>query len=85
MMKTYAIYLNLLTQVERVGNIAPKHIFAYTEFLKENGRAASTIKTDQLTIKGKGGKIRTVPLPRTAQFELEAILRQTQADSRAEV
>ena len=203
MMKTYAIYQNLLAQVERVfrhcrqgsiqtrrrykeavcrfcyflaevyhvervANIAPKHIFAYTEFLKENRRAASTIKTDlaairffhdqlpsrkhpklptnamlglerrsfgkvdrtwrdeevnrmigkawgegredyaaaiclarhcglriheifrldtataqraiktgQLTIKGKGGKVRTVPLPRTAQLELEAMLRQT--------
>ena len=107
-MKTYAIYQNLLAQVEcvfrhcrqgsiqtrrrykeavchfcyflaevyhveRVANIAPKHIFAYTEFLKENQRA---IKTGQLTIKGKGGKIRTVPLPRTAQLELEAMLRQ---------
>ena len=76
MMKTYAIYQNLLAQVERVfrhcrqgsiqtrrrykeavcrfcyflaevyhvervANIAPKHIFAYTEFLKENRRAAS--------------------------------------------
>lgn len=73
MMKTYAIYQNLLTQVkrvfrhcrqgsvqtrcrykeavcrfcyfpaevyhvERVANIAPKHIYAYTEFLKENRR-----------------------------------------------
>ena len=98
--------------------------FAYTEFLKENRRAASTIKTDLAAIRffydqlpsrkhpklptnamldperrsfgkidrtwrdeevnrmidkawGKGGKVRTVPLPRTAALELEAMLRQT--------
>ena len=85
-MKTYAIYQNLLAQVERVfrhcrqgsiqtrrrykeavcrfcyflaevyhvervANIAPKHIYAYTEFLKENRRAASTIKTDLAAIR----------------------------------
>ncbi|WP_373163585.1 tyrosine-type recombinase/integrase [Agathobaculum sp. Marseille-P7918] len=38
--------------------------------------AKQALKTDQLTIKGKGGKVRTVPLPRTAQLELEAMLQQ---------
>ena len=118
----FCYFLAEVYHVERVANIAPKHIYAYTEFLKENRRAASTIKTDLAAIRffhdqlpsrkhsklptnamldlerrsfgkvdrtwrdeevnrmiGKAwGKVRTVPLPRTSQLELEAILRQTQ-------
>ena len=108
-MKTYAIYQNLLAQVERVfrhcrqgsiqtrrrykeavcrfcyflaevyhvervANIAPKHIFAYTEFLKENGRAASTIKTDLAAIRFFHDQLpsRKHPkLPTNAMLDLE--------------
>ena len=37
--------------VERLANIAPKHIFAYVAHLQEKGRSASTIKTDLSAIR----------------------------------
>ena len=37
--------------VERLANIAPKHIFAYVSCLQEKGRSASTIKTDLSAIR----------------------------------
>lgn len=37
--------------VERLANIAPKHIFAYVTRLQEKGRSASTIKTDLSAIR----------------------------------
>ncbi len=37
--------------VERLANIAPKHIFAYVTYLQEKGRSASTIKTDLSAIR----------------------------------
>ena len=33
-------------KLERLANIAPKHVFAYVEFLQAGGKAPSTIKTD---------------------------------------
>ena len=44
-------FLAEVYRLERLANIAPKHIFAYAEFLKENGKSASTIKTDLAAIR----------------------------------
>ena len=38
-------------RLERLANLAPKHIFAYMDFLYGKGRAASTIKTDLSAIR----------------------------------
>ena len=38
-------------KLERLANIAPKHIFAYVEFLQASGKAPSTIKTDLAAIR----------------------------------
>lgn len=38
----FCYFLAEVYRLERLANIAPKHIFAYAEFLKENGKAAST-------------------------------------------
>ncbi len=47
----FCYFLAEVYRLERLANIAPKHIFAYAEFLKENGKAASTIKTDLAAIR----------------------------------
>ena len=46
----FCYFLAEVYHLERLANIAPKHIFAYAEFLKESGKAASTIKTDLAAI-----------------------------------
>lgn len=38
-------------KLERLANIAPKHVFAYVEFLQAGGKAPSTIKTDLAAIR----------------------------------
>lgn len=38
-------------RLERLANIAPKHIFAYVEFLQAGGKAPSTIQTDLAAIR----------------------------------
>lgn len=38
-------------RLERLANIAPKHVFAYVEFLQAGGKAPSTIKTDLAAIR----------------------------------
>lgn len=38
-------------RLERLANIAPKHIYAYVVYLQEHGRSASTIKTDLSAIR----------------------------------
>ena len=47
----FCYFLAEVYRLERLANVAPKHIFAYAEFLKENGKAASTIKTDLAAIR----------------------------------
>lgn len=54
-MKRFCRFLAEQYRLERLANVAPKHIFAYVYSLQESGKAASTIK-------GKGGLVRTVPL-----------------------
>ena len=59
-------------------NTQGNHVFArFLVSLQQSSLTFKLLKTGQLTIKGKGGKVRTVPLPRTAELELEAMLRQT--------
>lgn len=38
-------------KLERMANIAPKHVFAYVEFLQAGGKAPATIKTDLAAIR----------------------------------
>ena len=38
-------------RLERLANVAPKHVFAYVEFLQAGGKAPSTIKTDLAAIR----------------------------------
>lgn len=38
-------------RLERLANIAPKHVFAYVEFLQASGKAPSTVKTDLAAIR----------------------------------
>jgi len=44
-------YLADTYRLERLANIAPKHITAYVEYMQANGWAASTIKTDLAAIR----------------------------------
>lgn len=44
--KRFCLYLAMIYHLQKLSNIAPKHIKSYVEFLQENGKAASTIKTD---------------------------------------
>lgn len=45
-MKRFCRFLAEKYRLERLANIAPKHIFAYVYYLQEDGKAASTIKTE---------------------------------------
>ena len=38
-------------RLERLANLSPKHLCAYAEFLKESGKAPSTIKTELAAIR----------------------------------
>lgn len=44
-------FLAEVYRLEKLANLAPKHIYAYAEFLKETGKAPSTIKTDLAAIR----------------------------------
>lgn len=50
-MQRFCRFLAEEYRLERLANIAPKHIFAYVDFLQGKGRAASTIKTDLSAIR----------------------------------
>lgn len=50
-MKRFCRFLAERYRLERLANIAPKHIFAYVYFLQEGGKAASTIKTELSAIR----------------------------------
>jgi site-specific recombinase XerC len=45
-MQRFCRYLATEYRLEKLANIAPKHIHAYTEHMKARGLSASTIKTD---------------------------------------
>ena len=44
-------FLTEVYHLERLANLSPKHLIAYAAFLQENGKAASTIKTDLAAIR----------------------------------
>lgn len=50
-MQRFCRYLADTYHLERLANIAPKHIIAYTRYLQERGTAPSTIKTDLAAIR----------------------------------
>ena len=50
-MQRFCRFLAEEYRLERLANLAPKHIFAYVDCLQEKGRAASTIKTDLSAIR----------------------------------
>lgn len=50
-LKRFCRFLADVYRLEKLSNIAPKHVQAYTEALKEKGLSASTIKTDLSAIR----------------------------------
>ncbi len=45
-MKRFCRFLAETYRLERLANVSPKHLFAYVNYMKSKGLAASTIKTD---------------------------------------
>ncbi len=50
-MQRFCRFLAEVFRLERLANIAPKHIYAYVAYLREQGKSASTIKTDLSAIR----------------------------------
>lgn len=50
-MQRFCRFLADRYRLERLANVAPKHIYAYVMYLQENGKAPSTIKTDLAAIR----------------------------------
>lgn len=50
-MQRFCRFLAEVYRLERLANIAPKHIYAYVTYLQEQGKSASTIKTDLSAIR----------------------------------
>jgi Site-specific recombinase XerD len=50
-MKRFCRFLAEEYHLERLANLAPKHLFAYVDHLQNSNRAASTIKTDLSAIR----------------------------------
>lgn len=50
-MKRFCVFLAEEYRVERLANIAPKHIFSYVLKMQKEGKSASTIKTDLAAIR----------------------------------
>lgn len=50
-MQRFCRFLADVFRLERLANVAPKHIYAYVAHLQEEGKAASTIKTDLAAIR----------------------------------
>ncbi len=50
-MQRFCRFLAEAYRLERLANIAPKHIYAYVAYLQEQGKSASTIKTDLSAIR----------------------------------
>lgn len=50
-MQRFCRFLAEAFRLERLANIAPKHIYAYISYLQANGKSASTIKTDLSAIR----------------------------------
>ncbi len=50
-MQRFCLFLAENYRLERLANIAPKHIYAYVAYLQAQGKSASTIKTDLSAIR----------------------------------
>lgn len=50
-MQRFCRYLAAEWRLQKLSNIAPKHVTGYAEFLKRNNKSASTIKTDLSAIR----------------------------------
>ncbi|MCI8841511.1 MAG: site-specific integrase [Oscillibacter sp.] len=50
-MQRFCRFLAEVYRLERLANIAPKHIYAYVAYLQEQGKSTSTIKTDLSAIR----------------------------------
>lgn len=50
-MQRFCRFLADRYRLERLANVAPKHIYAYVMYLQESGKAPSTIKTDLAAIR----------------------------------
>ncbi len=50
-MQRFCRFLAEVFRLERLANIAPKHIYAYVAYLQEQGKSTSTIKTDLSAIR----------------------------------
>ena len=50
-MKRFCRFLAERYRLEKLANIAPKHVFAYVDFMKGKGLSASTIKTELSAIR----------------------------------
>jgi len=50
-MQRFCRFLAEVYRLERLANIAPKHIYAYVAYLQAQGKSASTIKTDLSAIR----------------------------------
>lgn len=50
-MQRFCRFLAEVFRLERLANLAPKHIYAYIAYLKEQEKSASTIKTDLSAIR----------------------------------
>lgn len=50
-MQQFCRFLTEVFRLERLANIAPKHIYAYVAYLQEQEKSASTIKTDLSAIR----------------------------------
>ena len=50
-MQRFCRFLSEVYRLERLANIAPKHIYAYVAHLQDGGKSASTIKTDLSAIR----------------------------------
>ena len=50
-MQRFCRFLAEVYRLERLANIAPKHIYAYVAHLQDRGKSASTIKTDLSAIR----------------------------------
>ena len=49
--KRFCAFLADNYRLEKIANVAPKHIVAYTKYMQEKGLSASTIKTDLTAIR----------------------------------
>lgn len=49
--KRFLVFLAMVFHLEKIGNIRPKHIYRYVEFLRERGCSAAYVKTELSAIR----------------------------------